>query len=151
MNIVFAFVAGLIFGFGLLIAGMANPAKVLGFLDLAGSWDPSLVFVMGGAIAVGALAFAFAKRRSTSLLGLPMQLPNARHIDHRLIGGSLLFGIGWGLAGICPGPALVLLGAGMSKGLVFTLAMLGGMAGFELLQYLKRSRGTDAAARTARQ
>jgi hypothetical protein len=89
---------------------------------------------MGGAIAVGAPAFAFAKRQSLSLLGLPMQLPGPRHIDRRLIGGSLLFGIGWGLAGICPGPALVLLGVGVTKGLVFVLAMLGGMALFELLE-----------------
>jgi uncharacterized membrane protein YedE/YeeE len=146
MNILFAFAAGLVFGLGLIIAGMANPAKVLGFLDLAGNWDPSLAFVMGGAIAVGAIAFAFAKRRSMSLLGLPMQLPSARHIDRRLVGGNLLFGIGWGLAGICPGPALVLLGAGVSKGLVFVLAMLAGMAVFELLEYLKRSRTLPAHA-----
>jgi uncharacterized protein len=146
MNILFAFAAGLIFGLGLLIAGMANPAKVLGFLDLAGNWDPSLAFVMGGAIAVGMIAFAFAKRRSMSLLGLPMQLPSARHIDRQLVGGNLLFGIGWGLAGICPGPALVLLGAGVSKGLVFVLAMLAGMAVFELLEYLKRGRMLPAHA-----
>jgi uncharacterized protein len=148
MNIVFAFAAGLIFGLGLLIAGMANPAKVLGFLDLAGNWDPSLAFVMGGAIAVAAVAFAFVKHQSSSLLGLPMQLPSARHIDRRLVGGNLLFGIGWGLAGICPGPALVLLGAGVSKGLVFVLAMLAGMAMFELLEYLKRARTSPAHAQS---
>jgi len=144
MNIVFAFAAGLIFGLGLLVSGMANPAKVLGFLDLAGNWDPSLAFVMGGAIAVGAIAFAFAKRSSMSLLGLPMQLPNARHIDRRLVGGNLLFGIGWGLAGICPGPALVLLGAGAIKGLVFVLAMLSGMAAYEMIERLKQARATPA-------
>jgi uncharacterized protein len=148
MNIVFSFAAGLIFGLGLIIAGMANPAKVLGFLDLAGNWDPSLAFVMGGAIAVAAVAFAFAKHQPRSLLGLPMQLPSARHIDRRLVGGNLLFGIGWGLAGICPGPALVLLGAGVSKGLVFVLAMLAGMAMFELLEYLKRARTLPARAQS---
>jgi len=144
MNILFSFIAGLVFGIGLLVAGMANPAKVLGFLDLAGNWDPSLAFVMGGAIAVGTIAFAFARRRARSLLGLPMHLPGARHIDRRLVGGNLLFGIGWGLAGICPGPALVLLGAGYAKGLVFVLAMLAGMAVFELLQ--RRAVAGPAAA-----
>lgn len=140
MNIVFAFIAGLIFGVGLIVAGMANPAKVIGFLDLAGSWDPSLVFVMGGAIVLGIFAFAYAKQRSMSLLGLPMQLPTTRHIDRHLIAGSALFGIGWGLAGICPGPALVLLGTGAIKGAIFVAAMIGGMALFELAEYLKRAR-----------
>jgi len=145
MNALFAFVAGLVFGIGLIVSGMANPAKVIGFLDLAGTWDPSLAFVMGGAIALGALAFAYAKRRSMSLLDLPMQLPTARHIDRRLIGGSALFGIGWGLAGICPGPALVLLGSGAVKGAVFFAAMIGGMALFELAEHLKRARPNDVA------
>lgn len=134
MNLLFAFIAGLVFGLGLIVSGMANSTKVLGFLDLAGSWDPSLVLVMAGAIAVGAVAFSFAGRRSLSLLGLSMQLPAVRHIDHRLIVGSLLFGIGWGLTGICPGPALVLFGAGVVKGMVFVAAMLVGMFLFELLQ-----------------
>jgi len=134
INALFALAAGLIFGLGLIVAGMANPAKVLGFLDLAGNWDPSLAFVMAGAIAVAAPAFAFAKRRSRSLAGQPMRLPTARQIDRRLIAGSLLFGVGWGLAGICPGPALVLLGSGATKGLVFVVAMLGGMAIFELAE-----------------
>src|SRR2546423_435154 len=138
MSILFSFIAGLIFGLGLIVSSMANPAKIIGFLDLAGNWDPSLVFVMCGATAIGALAFAFAKRRSLSLLGLPMRLPTARHIDRRLVGGNILFGIGWGLAGICPGPALVLLGAGVSKGAVFTLAMLAGMAIYELLERRRR-------------
>ena len=131
MNHLFALLAGLIFGLGLIISGMADPAKVLGFLDLAGNWDPSLIFVMGGAVVVAALAFA--KKRSHSLLGFEMQLPTARHIDRRLIGGNLLFGLGWGLAGICPGPALVLLGAGVAQGAVFVGAMLAGMALFELI------------------
>ena len=134
MNVFFALVSGLIFGVGLIVAGMANPGKVLGFLDLAGLWDPSLALVMGGAIAVGSAAFAIARKRTTSLIGLPLQWPNATLIDHRLIGGSALFGIGWGLAGICPGPGLVLLGAGEIQGLWFVVAMLAGMGLFELLE-----------------
>jgi uncharacterized membrane protein YedE/YeeE len=131
MNTLFAFAAGLLFGLGLIVSGMADPAKVLGFLDLAGAWDPSLALVMGGAVAVGLLAYPLAKRRGNTLLGGPLQLPAKRDIDRRLVGGSLLFGIGWGLAGICPGPALVLVGAGSLKGLVFGLAMLAGMGVFE--------------------
>lgn len=134
MNALFSFLAGLVFGIGLIVSGMSNPAKVLGFLDLAGKWDPSLALVMGGAIAVGLGAFALTKRRQTTWLGLPMLLPAARHIDRRLVMGSLLFGVGWGVAGICPGPALVLVGAGVWKGLIFTVAMLAGMALFELLE-----------------
>jgi len=129
-----AFATGLVFGIGLIIAGMADPQKVLGFLDIGGLWDPSLALVMVGAIAVAAIAFRIAAHRRRSVLGLPLQLPATREIDGRLAGGSMLFGIGWGLAGICPGPALVLLGAGMSKGAVFVLAMLCGMVVFELLQ-----------------
>nr|WP_050461176.1 DUF6691 family protein [Herbaspirillum autotrophicum] len=134
MPILSAFATGLVFGIGLIIAGMADPQKVLGFLDIGGHWDPSLALVMVGAIAVAAIAFRIAAKRRRSLLGLPLQLPATREIDGRLAGGSILFGIGWGLAGICPGPALVLLGAGMSKGAVFVLAMLCGMVVFELLQ-----------------
>lgn len=134
MNILIAFASGLIFGLGLIVSGMANPAKVLGFLDLAGNWDPSLILVMGGAIALGVLAFRCGGRRSVSLLGQPMQMPTARDLDKRLVVGSAIFGVGWGLAGICPGPALVLLGAGALKGLVFVLALLAGMALFEASQ-----------------
>ena len=126
--------AGLVFGLGLIVSGMANPAKVLGFLDLAGSWDPSLAFVMAGAIAVGFLAFLLAKKRRLSFLGAEMKLPPAGRIDRRLVAGSLLFGAGWGLAGFCPGPGLVALGMGEPKAAVFVLAMLAGMAIFELLE-----------------
>ena len=115
MASLFAFVAGLVFGLGLIVAGMVNPAKILGFLDLAGKWDPSLALVMAGAIAVGLAAFAIARRRIVSALGLPMQLPSASTLDARLVSGSLVFGIGWGLAGFCPGPAIVALGAGYAK------------------------------------
>lgn len=130
--------AGLVFGLGLMVSGMANPAKVLGFLDLFGRWDPSLALVMAGAIAVGAVAFALARRRSVSLLGAAMKLPAASHIDRRLVLGSLLFGIGWGVAGFCPGPALVALGMGEIKAVVFVLAMLAGMVLFELLEAQQR-------------
>lgn len=129
-----ALLSGLLFGLGLILSGMANPAKVLSFLDLAGAWDPSLALVMGGAIAVGTVAFAIAGKRDLSLLGLTIHLPTARHIDKRLVLGSLAFGIGWGLAGVCPGPALVLLGTGSVKGLVFVFAMLVGMGIFEYLE-----------------
>ncbi|ANI30033.1 membrane protein [Yersinia entomophaga] len=136
----FSLLAGLIFGLGLIVAGMANPAKVLGFLDISGLWDPSLGLVMAGAILVGTLAFFLTRKRSVSLLGLPMQLPTATQIDRRLIGGSLLFGVGWGLAGICPGPALVLVGAGVGKGMIFALAMVVGMMIFSLTERVRAHR-----------
>ena len=137
MTTFFALLSGLIFGLGLIVSGMTNPAKVLGFLDLAGEWDPSLILVMGGAIAIGLIAFTLAKKRVSSFLGLPMQLPTARQFDRRLILGSLTFGIGWGLAGICPGPALVLLGEGVQQGALFIAAMLAGMGLFEWLERRK--------------
>lgn len=143
MQILAALAAGLVFGLGLIVSGMANPAKVLGFLDLAGNWDPSLAFVMAGAIAVGAAAFAIARRRAVSLLGLDMKLPTADRIDRRLLGGSALFGIGWGVAGFCPGPGLVALGMGEAKAAVFVVAMLAGMAVFELLE--RRTRAAPVA------
>ena len=139
-----AFLSGLLFGIGLLLSGMVTPAQVIGFLDLAGRWDPSLAFVMGGAVAVGLLAFALASRRTRSWLGLEMRLPTARAIDRRLVAGSVLFGIGWGLAGFCPGPALVALGMGQPKAVVFVLAMLAGMAIFEALESLPRGAQRQA-------
>jgi uncharacterized protein len=140
MAVLASLLAGLVFGIGLIISGMADPDKVLGFLDLAGAWDPSLALVMAGAIGVGLVAFAVARRRARSLLGAPMHLPTATQIDRRLVGGSLLFGVGWGLAGFCPGPALVALGMGSRQALVFVVAMLAGMALFEALERL-RPRG----------
>ena len=128
------FLVGLLFGLGLILSGMTDPGKVLGFLDLAGLWDPSLAFVMGGAIAVGALAFAVAKKRTRSFLGGAMHVPTARDIDKRLVLGSLLFGVGWGLAGFCPGPAIVSAAAGQPKAMVFVVAMLAGMWLFEMLE-----------------
>ncbi|MHB0852730.1 DUF6691 family protein [Stutzerimonas nitrititolerans] len=129
-----AFAAGLIFGMGLLLAGMADPAKVLGFLDLFGRWDPSLGLVMAGAIAVAIVPMQWARRQQRSLLGAPMQLPLKRKPDRRLIGGSLLFGIGWGIVGICPAPALSLLLAGYWQVFLFVLAMLAGMGLFSALE-----------------
>ena len=127
MNALFAALSGLVFGIGLIASGMTDPAKVKGFLDLAGAWDPSLGLVMGGAIAVGVLAFALAKRRERSWTGQRMELPRSTVIDARLIGGGVLFGMGWGLAGYCPGPALVALGGGSASAGLFVLAMLVGM------------------------
>ena len=138
------FLIGLLFGFGLILSGMTDPGKVIGFLDLFGTWDPSLAFVMGGAIAVGFFAFRLAKARATSFLGGAMRLPTSQDIDRRLIVGSLLFGAGWGLAGFCPGPALVSLGAGQDKAVVFVIAMVLGMLAFEWLE-ARRSRAMAAA------
>lgn len=136
----FALVSGLLFGLGLILSGMANPAKVIGFLDLAGAWDPSLALVMGGAIAIGSFAFTIAKKRHLSYLGLSMQIPTIRAIDKRLALGSVVFGIGWGLAGICPGPAIVLLGAGSIKGAIFVSSMLMGMGLYQLLDNCRKSK-----------
>ncbi len=137
MLVLTSLLAGLVFGLGLIVSGMANPDKVLGFLDLAGHWDPSLAFVMAGAIAVGAVAFFVARKRTLSLLGAEMKLPVARQIDRRLVVGGTLFGIGWGIAGFCPGPGLVALGIGETKAMVFVAAMLVGMLVFELLERRK--------------
>jgi uncharacterized protein len=127
MNLAAAFAAGLVFGLGLIVSGMSDPGKVIGFLDLAGRWDPSLAFVMGGAVLVGFFAFRLAGRRARNFLGGAMHLPASRDVDRGLVGGSLVFGIGWGLAGFCPGPALVALGSGQAKAAVFVAAMLAGM------------------------
>ena len=126
--------AGLVFGLGLIVSGMANPAKVIGFLDLAGRWDPSLALVMAGAIAVGAIAFAIARTRTASLLDAPMKLPSEQRIDRRLLAGALVFGVGWGIAGFCPGPALVAIGMGSAKAVVFVVAMLAGMGIFQFAE-----------------
>ncbi len=137
MTAIAALLAGLLFGIGLMVSGMANPAKVLGFLDLAGRWDPSLAFVMVGAIAIGSLAFFIASRRKRSFLGLPVQLPASTAITPRLVLGSTAFGIGWGLAGFCPGPALVAMGAGYPKAAGFVAAMVAGMVVFEAVERMK--------------
>ncbi len=127
MRPLIAVLSGLVFGLGLIASGMTNPAKVKGFLDLFGAWDPSLALVMGAAIAVGVFAFAAARRRTQALTGDAISLPTSSVIDRRLVGGGVLFGIGWGVAGFCPGPAVVALGAGSLPALVFVAAMLVGM------------------------
>jgi len=137
MQVLAALLSGLVFGLGLIVSGMANPAKVLGFLDLAGRWDPSLALVMAGAIAVGLVAFSVARGRTVSFLDLDMKLPDARQIDRRLVGGSVLFGVGWGMAGFCPGPALVAVGMGEWKAVIFALAMLVGMGLFDVFEQRK--------------
>lgn len=128
------FLVGLLFGWGLIISGMTDPGKVIGFLDLAGAWDPSLAFVMGGGILVGLIGFTLAKKRTASFFGSAMHLPKSREIDKRLVIGSLTFGIGWGLAGFCPGPGLVAMGGGQPEAAIFVLSMVGGMLVFELLE-----------------
>lgn len=145
MQLFAALVAGLIFGLGLILSGMTDPSKVIGFLDLAGPWDPSLAFVMGGAVLVGLVAFRIARTRSRTILGGPLRLPEATHIDRRLLLGGLAFGVGWGLAGFCPGPALASLATGGSKALIFTAAMLVGMVIFEIQDRLAR-RTADKTA-----
>ena len=127
MRNLIALLSGLVFGLGLIAGGMTDPAKVKGFLDLFGAWDPSLGLVMGGAIAVGVFAFAAAKRRTISWTGERMEIPSITLIDARLVVGGVLFGIGWGIAGFCPGPAIVALGSGLGAAWIFVAAMLVGM------------------------
>ncbi|MGB8666114.1 MAG: YeeE/YedE family protein [Serratia inhibens] len=137
-RILFALLSGIIFGLGLIIAGMANPAKVVAFLDITGHWDPSLALVMVGAIAVAAPAFLWARRRQITLLGETLLIPTNRRLDRRLLAGSALFGIGWGMAGICPGPAWVLAGAGSFPGWLFVAAMLTGMVLYEFIMIRRK-------------
>jgi uncharacterized membrane protein YedE/YeeE len=144
MNALIALLAGLLFGIGLIISGMSDPSKVLGFLDLAGSWNPSLAFVMAGAVLVALGGFAFAAGRSSTLLGGEMRMPQARAIDRRLVLGGVAFGIGWGLAGFCPGPALASLAGGGAKPLIFCAAMVAGMALFDILERLPARRSRSA-------
>ena len=144
MSVLASFVCGLIFGAGLLISGMTDPQKVLGFLDLFGAWDATLACVMAGAVAVAASGFAIARRRAAPAFATRFLWPDRNDIDAPLVGGAVLFGIGWGLAGICPGPALVNL-AGLSLPIVvFVIAMIVGMIGQNLFGKDFRRRGTTA-------
>jgi uncharacterized membrane protein YedE/YeeE len=121
------YLIGVLFGLGLLISGMTNPQKILNFLDLAGLWDPSLLFVMGGAVLVGLAGFYLLTKRSQAFFGSVLHLPTRRDISKPLVIGSIIFGIGWGIAGFCPGPAIVSIGSGQAKAIVFVIAMLAGM------------------------
>ena len=144
MKLAAAFAAGLVFGLGLIVSGMTDPGKVIGFLDAFGNWDPSLAFVMAGAIAVGLFAFHFAEKQTRAFLGGAMHLPRRQEVDGRLIGGSVVFGIGWGLAGFCPGPALVSFGTGVGQAALFVAAMLVGMLLHTLAERLARPQREPA-------
>lgn len=126
-TILFAFVAGAMFGIGFIVSGMINPAKVQAFLDVAGAWDPSLAFVMLGAVAVSTIGYRLAFRRARPLAAARFSLPARSDVDARLLGGAALFGAGWGLAGFCPGPALSGLAFGATPTIVFVIAMAAGM------------------------
>jgi uncharacterized membrane protein YedE/YeeE len=140
VNQLTALISGLIFGFGLILSGMTNPAKVIGFLDLFGAWNPSLAFVMMGAIAVTFIAFKVIEKRNKTLLGEQLHLPGTKHIDLRLIIGGFLFGVGWAYAGYCPGPAIVALGDGRYELLFFIVPMILGMKIIDgLAHYLKKA------------
>jgi uncharacterized protein len=145
MNHASPFLVGLLFGIGLCLAGMTSASKVLAFLDLGGAWDPSLAFVMGGAISIAFVAFRIAARRGLSFLGEPFHLPTPRTIDARLIGGSLLFGVGWGLVGLCPGPAIADIGFLDRRAALFVLAMAVGMALYSGLAAVPAAPGAELA------
>jgi uncharacterized protein len=142
---VFSFLAGLIFGTGLCLSGMIQQSKVLGFLDLAGRWDPSLAFVMGGAISIGLVVFSIVGRRTATLAKNASEISIKRDIDRRLVTGSLIFGVGWGLSGICPGPGIALLAFGSSQAITFVVAMLAGMLIFELTGQFREATTHDKA------
>ncbi len=137
-----AFAAGLVFGLGLLVSRLADPAKVLAFLDVAGAWDPTLLLVMGAAVAVGLAAHALVRGRTQTLIGLPLQLPAAGRIDLRLVLGALLFGVGWGLSGLCPGPGFVMLGTGSLQAVLFVAALVAGIALFDHVERVVTHRRT---------
>lgn len=127
MNLITAFIAGLLFGMGLILSGMANPKKIIDFLDITGQWDPSLMFVMAGALIVSFFAFRYVRDRNQTCLKQAIQLPTRTQIDRRLVLGSILFGTGWGMAGYCPGPALTSLLTWQLEPFIFVLSMLAGM------------------------
>lgn len=134
MRMITSYLIGLIFGVGISISGMANPAKVLNFFDVAGTWDPSLAFVMGGALAVTFLGYRFVLKRPEPFLADAFHLPMRRELDLRLIGGSAVFGVGWGIAGFCPGGALPALGTGRADVFIFVAALLAGILIANLMQ-----------------
>ncbi len=139
-----SFVSGVVFALGLGIGGMTQPAKVIGFLDFAGNWDPSLAIVMIGAIAVHALFYRMFRNLSSPLLSPALTLPARTDIDLRLVGGAVIFGLGWGLAGFCPGPALTSLASGNSSPVIFSVAMIAGMLLYEFIGVLRPPQGVNA-------
>ncbi|MTI17993.1 YeeE/YedE family protein [Rhodobacteraceae bacterium RKSG542] len=143
MRVLLGLISGLIFSLGLVISGMTNPAKVQNFLDLAGTWDPSLAFVMGGAIAVAAPSFYFIKRREKPILAQNFKLPMPSHLDRPLLAGSAIFGIGWGIGGLCPGPAISSLGMPSGQAFAFVAAMLLGMI---MAKVVKAGQGSATAS-----
>jgi uncharacterized membrane protein YedE/YeeE len=140
MHLILVYLVGVIFGTGIVISGMANPAKVINFFDVAGSWDPSLAFVMGGALITAAIGYRLVFGRARPLFEGKFMLPTARNLDARLIGGSAVFGVGWGIAGFCPGGALPALGTGRWEVIAFTAAMLAGIFAARYLQSLSRPK-----------
>ena len=142
MHLILIYLVGVVFGTGIAMSGMANPAKVINFFDVAGSWDPSLAFVMGGALIVAGIGYRLVFLRGRPLFEGKFMLPTARNLDARLIGGSAVFGIGWGIAGFCPGGALPALGTGQADVFIFTAAMIIGIFAAKFLQSLSRPKAT---------
>lgn len=146
MRLVYTYLIGVVFGVGISISGMANPAKVLNFFDVFGNWDPSLAFVMGGALIVTAIGYRFVLKRPMPLMDLRFHLPTRRDIDMPLLLGSGVFGIGWGIAGFCPGGALPALGTGRSEVFIFTAALIAGIFAARTFQAALTRRKTQASA-----
>jgi uncharacterized membrane protein YedE/YeeE len=144
MRLILTYIIGVIFGTGIAFSGMANPAKVINFFDVAGTWDPSLAFVMGGALVVTFFGYRLVLGRSHPIFDGRFNLPTARNLDARLIGGAAVFGVGWGIAGFCPGGALPALGTGLTEVFIFVAAMIAGIFGAKYLQSLSRPAQTAA-------
>ncbi|MDG4650573.1 YeeE/YedE family protein [Roseibacterium sp. SDUM158017] len=145
MHLILVYLIGVIFGTGIVVSGMSNPAKVINFFDVAGTWDPSLAFVMGGAVIVTFIGYRLVLGRQRPIFEGRFNLPTARKLDARLLGGSAAFGVGWGIAGFCPGGALPALGTGRPEVLVFVGAMLAGIFAARFVQSLSRPRSAAAS------
>jgi len=143
-----ALACGPVFGIGLIVSGMFDPGKVLAFLDVAGAWDPSLAVVMGVAVPVAAVGYAIGRRRARPLLAPAFNAPPSRALDRRLVIGSTTFGVGWGLAGICPAPGVLLAATGHGAGIVFVLAMLAGMIAFDVIERMRAARASPSSAQS---
>ncbi len=147
MRFVLIYYIGVIFGTGIVLSGMANPAKVINFFDIAGSWDPSLAFVMGGAVVVAFLGYRWVLKQPAPMFDPHFQVPTSRTIDARLVGGSAVFGIGWGIAGFCPGGALPALGTGNTDVLIFTAALVAGIFAARLMMRITATLTEDGLTR----